>query len=69
MTRRATVNDASQLRYCIAGMRRWFVGRDITFRDFCRDGVTMEWLRAQDDAMATKLAEFVEAEEAKQRGM
>lgn len=65
MTRNATVNDASQLKYCIAGMREWFVGKDMTFREFCRDGASIEWLRAQDHAMATKLADFVEAEEAK----
>jgi hypothetical protein len=56
----ATHEDAKALGYCNRGLRRWFDGRDFSFDDFRRYGVTAQWLRQQDDAMANKLADYAE---------
>lgn len=56
----ATHLQAKELGYCNAGLRRWCEGRDVTFRDFVLNGVSIEWLRAQNDLMATKLADYAE---------
>jgi hypothetical protein len=53
--------DAKALGYCNAGLRRWFPRNGVTFDDFRKQGVTTEWLRATGDAMAVRLAEYVEA--------
>jgi hypothetical protein len=47
------------LKYCNAGLRRWFDGREVTFDQFRKNVVSVDWLLAQDDAMATRLVEYV----------
>jgi hypothetical protein len=54
-----THQHAKELKYCNAGLRRWFDGRDLTFDEFRKHGASVEWLLAQDDAMATRLVEYV----------
>lgn len=61
---RATHVQAKELGYCNAGLRRWFVGRDITYREFVLNGVTIEWLLAQNDLMATRLAQHATGDRA-----
>ena len=56
----ATHLDAKALGYCNAGLRRWFPRDGVTFEDFRQQGVTTGWLRATGDAMAIRLAEYVE---------
>ena len=57
----ATVNDARALGYCVEGLRKWFARRpDVSFHTFIREGVPVEWLRAQNDAQADKLADYAE---------
>ncbi|MDL5036701.1 hypothetical protein QRD40_10115 [Comamonas sp. Y6] len=56
----ATHLDAKALGYCNAGLRRWFPRDGVTFDDFRQQGVTTGWLRATGDAMAIRLAEYVE---------
>ena len=56
----ATHLDAKALGYCNAGMRRWFPREGISFDRFRQQGVTTDWLRATGDAMAIRLAEYVE---------
>jgi len=56
----ATHLDAKALGYCNAGLRRWFPRDGVTFDMFRRQGVSTEWLRASGDAMAIRLAEYVE---------
>ena len=46
--------------YCNAGLRRWFPRDGVTFDVFRQQGVTTDWLRATGDAMAIRLAEYVE---------
>lgn len=57
----ATHADAKAFGYCNAGLRRWFPRDGLTFDEFRRRGVTVEWLRATGDAMAIRLAAWVEA--------
>lgn len=52
-------SDAKEIGYCNAGLRRWFEGRDLTFDHFRKYGAPVEWLQAQDDAMAARLVEYV----------
>ncbi len=54
-----TIQHAKAIGYCNAGLRQWFAGRDISFSHFVLNGVTDEWLLAQDDAMAMRLIEYV----------
>ena len=60
MTLIATHEDAKALGYCNAGLRKWFPRDGVSFDDFRKDGVTVDWLRATGDAMAIRLAEAVE---------
>lgn len=60
----ATHLDAKSLGYCNAGLRRWFPRDGVTFEDFRQQGVSTSWLRATGDAMAIRLAEYVEQAEA-----
>lgn len=60
MTLIATHLQAKELGYCNAGLRKWFASRDVAYRTFLLNGVSVEWLRAQDDLMATKLADYAE---------
>lgn len=59
----ATHEDAKALGYCNAGLRKWFPRDGVSFDDFRKDGVTVDWLRATGDAMAIRLAEAVEQRE------
>lgn len=52
--------DAKALGYCNAGLRRWFPRDGVTFEDFRQHGVSTDWLWATGDAMAIRLAEYVE---------
>ena len=63
MTLIATHEDAKALGYCNAGLRKWFPRDGVSFDDFRKDGVTVDWLRATGDAMAIRLAEAVEQRE------
>lgn len=56
----ATHLDAKALGYCNAGLRRWFPRDGVTFDDFRQQGVSTDWLRATGDAMAIRLAKYVE---------
>lgn len=56
----ATWEHAKELRYCSSGLRRWCEARSIAHLDLIRDGVDTQWLRAQGDAMADKLADYAE---------
>ena len=58
-----THEDAKALGYCNAGLRKWFPRDGVSFDDFRKDGVTVDWLRATGDAMAIRLAEAVEQRE------
>ena len=58
-----THEDAKALGYCNAGLRKWFPRDGVSFDDFRKDGVTVDWLRATGDAMAMRLAEAVEQRE------
>jgi hypothetical protein len=59
----ATHEDAKALGYCNSGLRKWFPRDGVSFDDFRKDGVTVDWLRATGDAMAIRLAEAVEQRE------
>lgn len=59
----ATHEDAKALGYCNSGLRKWFPRDGVSFDDFRKDGVTVDWLRATGDAMALRLAEVVEQRE------
>jgi len=62
----ATWNHAKELGYCSMGMRRWCELRGLAHLDFVRDGVSTDWLRRQDDAMAERLADYAEARHGQQ---
>ncbi len=58
----ARLEHARKLGYCARGMRRWFEGREHSWEEFISSGVPVEWLRAQDDAMAHAVADEAELE-------
>lgn len=60
----ATHLDAKALGYCNAGLRRWFPRDGVTFDLFRQQGVSTDWLRATGDAMAIRLADYVEQQAA-----
>ena len=60
----ATHLDAKALGYCNAGLRRWFPRDGVTFDLFRQQGVSTDWLRTTGDAMAIRLAEYVERQAA-----
>lgn len=51
---------AKEIGYCNHGIRSWFERRSVTFDQFRREGVTLEWLREQRDGMADRLADIAE---------
>lgn len=58
----ATWDDAKACKLCSKGMRDWFAQKDrgMTYLEFIKNGATVEWLRAQEDGMADKLADYAE---------
>jgi hypothetical protein len=58
----ARLEHARRLGYCARGMRRWFEGREHTWREFVSFGVPVSWLRATGDEMAIRVAEEAERE-------
>ena len=58
----ATLAHARALGYCARGMRRWFTDHHYSWTEFVQNGVSTEWLRATEDAMAIRLAEEAERE-------
>lgn len=60
----ARLEHARALGYCARGMRRWFDGRSHSWAEFVEDGVPAAWLRATGDAMAIRVAELAEKEQA-----
>jgi hypothetical protein len=62
-----THDDAKAFGYCNAGLRKWFPREGVTFDDFRQQGVTTDWLRATDDAMASRLADAIEHQRAQQQ--
>ncbi len=61
---KATIQHCLEMGYCAFGVRRWFSAysdRGLTLREFCKNGVDTEWLRAQNDPRLTKLADYVES--------
>ena len=62
-----THDDAKAFGYCNAGLRKWFPREGVTFDDFRQQGVTTDWLRATDDAMASRLADAIEQQRAQQQ--
>jgi hypothetical protein len=55
-----TIQHALELGYCAWGVRAWFRGREVTFETFLKEGVSSEWLKAQNDHQGTELAEHAE---------
>ena len=62
-----THDDAKAFGYCNAGLRKWFPREGVTFDDFRLQGVTTDWLRATNDAMASRLADAIEHQRAQQQ--
>ena len=56
----ATWNQAKELGYCSSGLRRWCESHGIETLDFVRNGLDTDWLRKQNDAMASRLADYAE---------
>jgi len=60
----ARLEHARRLGYCARGMRRWFEGREYGWQAFITTGVPADWLRATGDAMAIRVAEEAERDDA-----
>lgn len=58
-----TWNQAKELGYCSMGIRRWCRARGLDHLRFVREGVSVEWLRQQGDAMANRLADYAERQQ------
>ena len=63
----ARLEHARQLGYCARGLRRWLTEQGIAWSTFLAEGVSVHWLRASGDAMAIRLAEQAEQENANGR--
>lgn len=57
-----TVKDALDAGYCVKGQREWFKARGLSFRDFARDGISVEYIRSLNDAMGNDIIRRMEAE-------
>jgi hypothetical protein len=55
-----THTHAKELGYCNAGLRRWCAVTGVDYREFLLHGISSVTLKSFDDAMATRLAEYVE---------
>lgn len=58
---RATMADCRAQGWCAAGVRRWLKRRGVPMDRFLAEGLAVSWLRAQGDAFAEALADYVEA--------
>lgn len=63
----ATIKHARKAGLCSRGMRAFAESRGYSWDDFLDNGVTTEFLRSLDDAIATRVAEIAEEEENGQR--
>lgn len=54
----------NQKGYCVDGMRIWFEANNLDFKDFVRNGIEAETLRATGDMMALAVIEQAEQEAA-----
>lgn len=58
------VECPNQKGYCVDGMQTWFEANNLDFRDFVRNGIEAETLRATGDMMALAVIEQAEQEAA-----
>jgi hypothetical protein len=59
----ATIRHARQAGYCSRGMRQFATDNGYSWDEFLENGVSTEWLRSLDNAIATRVAEIAEEEE------
>ncbi len=50
-----TITDVRAAGYCPRGIRAWFVGHGLDFRDFLRNGIDEEVLLSLGDAQADRV--------------
>lgn len=59
----ATIRHARMAGYCSRGMRQFALDNGYSWDEFLAHGVSTEWLRSLDNAIATRVAEIAEEEE------
>lgn len=53
--RRITITDIRRAGHCAAGARTWFEAHEIDFRDFLKNGISVEQLKALNDGFAEQV--------------
>ena len=61
---RVTIQDVRAARYCLAGVRPWFVRHGLNWQAFLDAGVEAEQLRATGDALVDPVINAAIAREA-----
>lgn len=53
-----TITDCRKAGHCASGVKKWFEGYGIDFRDFLKNGIDEETLLATGDARAIRVIEL-----------
>jgi len=61
---RVTIQDVRAARYCLAGVRPWFVRHGLSWQAFLDTGLEAEQLRATGDALVDPVIDAAIAREA-----
>ena len=61
---RVTIQDVRAARYCLAGVRPWFVRHGLSWQAFLDAGIDAEQLRATGDALVDPVIDAAIAREA-----
>lgn len=61
---RVTIQDVRAARYCLAGVRPWFVRHGLSWQAFLDAGIDAEQLRATGDALVDPVINAAIAREA-----
>jgi hypothetical protein len=56
---RITMADCLKCGHCVSGIRNWFSARDLDFRQFVRQGISVKDFTAEPDAYANKIVEQI----------
>lgn len=49
MAEKVTIADVRAAGFCVSGVRHWFAGRKMDFRDFIKNGIPLETVVEIDD--------------------
>ncbi|WP_375572619.1 hypothetical protein ABWH93_06230 [Seohaeicola saemankumensis] len=65
---RVTIKDLRDARYCLAGVRPWFLRHGLDWQAFLNSGIDADRLRATGDALVEPVITIAEQREASDGG-